>query len=242
MTESLERGGGIALWQQIAGRVRNDIATGRFGPGVRLPTEADLATEFGVNRHTVRRAISALTDEGLLRVEQGRGSFVTEDVLDYRVGKRTRFTEIVAEQRRAPGGKLVRAAEVAADGQVAKALGIRRGAPVILIERVSEVDGRPIGVSAHYFPKKRFPELIERYRETGSITKSLNALGVLDYVRASTHVTVRLPTADEARRLGQAASKPVLVTESLNVDSDGQVVEFGRARFAGDRVRLVLQT
>ena len=51
-----------------------------------------LSERFGVNRHTVRRAISTLVEQGLLRVEQGRGTFVAEDVVEFVVGERTRFT------------------------------------------------------------------------------------------------------------------------------------------------------
>ncbi|MBN8910269.1 MAG: GntR family transcriptional regulator, partial [Rhodospirillales bacterium] len=79
------RNEGVALWRQIAGRLQQDIAGGGLPPGARLPTEAELSQQFGVNRHTVRRALEELSRAGLVRVEQGRGSFVAEDVLDYTV-------------------------------------------------------------------------------------------------------------------------------------------------------------
>src|SRR3546814_2442917 len=59
-----------------------------------------------VNRHTLRRGVASLEQEGLLRVEQGRGTFVQERVVDYRLGKRTRFTENILKQSRIPSGEL----------------------------------------------------------------------------------------------------------------------------------------
>src|SRR3546814_18214382 len=71
------RAGG-ALWRQIAETVEKDIRGQVYEPGQRLPTEAELAERFSVNRHTVRRGIAFLEQEGVLRVEQGRGTFVQE--------------------------------------------------------------------------------------------------------------------------------------------------------------------
>src|SRR5262249_884610 len=74
----IERGGGIAMWRQIAGRIRMGISSSELGKDGRLPPEMELSARFGVNRHTVRAAIAALVQEGVLRSEQGRGTFVAE--------------------------------------------------------------------------------------------------------------------------------------------------------------------
>ena len=86
------REAGVSLWRQIVRIIEADIASGTHQPGARLPTEAQLAVRFGVNRHTIRRALEELSRNGLVRVEQGRDSFVAEDVLDYEVAARTRFS------------------------------------------------------------------------------------------------------------------------------------------------------
>ena len=100
---------GVAIWKQIAETLEKDISAGGFKPGEKMPTEAILSERFRVNRHTVRRAIGDLTARGLVRVEQGRGTFVAEDVVEFVVGESTRFTELLVSQRRTPGGHLLRA-------------------------------------------------------------------------------------------------------------------------------------
>ena len=52
------------LWQAISNALREDMAEGRYRPGDKLPTEAELAERFGVNRHTIRHAISVLVEMG----------------------------------------------------------------------------------------------------------------------------------------------------------------------------------
>ena len=69
---------GLPIWRQIADTISSEISTSVYAPGQKLPTESELATRFGVNRHTVRRAVASLQDVGLLRVEQGRGTFVSD--------------------------------------------------------------------------------------------------------------------------------------------------------------------
>ncbi len=65
------------IWQVIAETLRAELADGRYAPGEKLPTEAQLAGRFGVNRHTVRRALSELGTEGLVWSRRGAGVFVS---------------------------------------------------------------------------------------------------------------------------------------------------------------------
>src|SRR4030088_3041402 len=95
---SIARGGGHAVWRQIAERIETDIGAGRLPPGARLPNEMQLAETFAVNRHTVRRALAELAAKGLVRASVGRGTFVELPRLAYSIGPRTRFSEIVERE------------------------------------------------------------------------------------------------------------------------------------------------
>lgn len=238
----LARMSGVALWRQIEQAIESDIRLKTFGPGDRLPTEAELSSRFGVNRHTVRRAIAGLQERGVVRVEQGRGSFVQENVVDYRLGRRTRFSENVFNLRREPGTELLRMQRLRADKTVAQMLDLRVGDPVIALETRRSVDGRPLNIGTHHFPLRRFPTLGEAYKAERSITGALRRLGVADYTRKTTRVTARLPDGDEARLLMQPRNHPVLVTESVNVDEADRPIEYGVARFAAERVQFVFET
>lgn len=237
----VDRGRGVALWRQIQETLEHEIMAGVHTPGAQLPPENELAARFGVNRHTLRRAVSELADRGLVRVFQGRGSFITEDIIDYKVSRRTRFSEHFQRMRREGSGKVIRAAQEPASAVVAKNLGLRRGRPVFVIERIGIVDSRCVSVTAHYFPAERFEGMLEAYEKTGSITKALHRLGVSDYFRQTTRVTARMPSAEDARLLQQPRSRPILVTENVNVDTEDRIIEYGVGRWASDRVQLVFE-
>lgn len=229
---------GSPLWRHIADSVAGEIHHRVFAPGDRLPTEAELARRFGVNRHTVRRAIASLQDFGLVRIEQGRGTFVQEDIVDYPLSSRTRFSEIIERQAKTPSGALLRAATIPADEAVSGALGVALGAPVALIETIGKADGQPISLAGHHFSLDRFPDVFSVYEAEGKVTPMLRRLGVDDYFRKSTTVTARMPSSYEMRHLRVARMTPILCLEAINVDSRGLPVEYGLTRFSSSRVQI----
>jgi GntR family transcriptional regulator, phosphonate transport system regulatory protein len=232
---------GIALWRQIAGQLQQAIGNGGYTPGARLPTEAELSQHFRVNRHTVRRALEELTRAGLVRVEQGRGSFVAEDVIEYAVEPRTRFSEWIRKHNKEPSGRVLQLKETAATAHVAAGLGIRAGARIVLMERLGFADGRPVSLATHHFPAVRFRGLLEALRGSTSITAALKSVGVEDYLRQTSRVSARLPSPEEAALLGMPRNRPVLVCENTNVDRAGAVVEYGVGLYPTPRVQIVFE-
>jgi len=232
---------GVALWRQIASIIEADIAAGRCPPGARLPTEAAFAASFGVNRHTVRRALEELSHAGLVRVEQGRGAFVAEDVLDYTVGPRTRFSEWIQKQNKEPSGQVLALAELAAPANIARGLGIRTGARVVHYRRLGLADGRPVSLTDHYFSAQRLPGMLAALRTESSITAALRRVGIDDYLRESSKVTARAPGTGEASLLRTARNRPLLICENINVDRAGAVVEFAISRYPTPRVQIIFE-
>ncbi len=231
---------GIAVWRQIERTILGEIEGKRLPPGARLPSEHDLAERFGVNRHTARHALQALSERGVIRIEKGRGSFVESSMVDYRIAPRTRFSENIASDSRTPSGELVRSLELTADSLMAEALKIEIGTPVILLETMGIADGQRISLGAHYFAKDRFAKILQHYNRLGSITKALAKMGVTDYFRKSTRISARLPDKREARLLRQKPTEPVLIVESVNVDPQGSPIEYGVACMSGGRTQLVV--
>lgn len=229
------------LWRQIATTLATEIGAAGPQPGARLPTEAQLAARFAVNRHTVRRAIEVLVRSGLVRVEQGRGAFVADAIIDYPVTGRTRFNEWIRRQNREPTGQVLHVQEKPCPPLVAAGLGVDRGSPVVVMERLGLADGVPVSLGSHHFPSLRLPGIMAAMQAAPTITAALLAVGVADYMRQSTRVSARMPTAVEAGLLKVPRSRPVLVTENVNVDASGRVIEFGITRYPSGRVQVVFE-
>ncbi len=75
----------IPLYHQVHLTIRQRIQDGVYPPGSTMPTEQELTGQFGVSRITIRRALGALTEEGLIRRERGRGTFVAGGMYSPRV-------------------------------------------------------------------------------------------------------------------------------------------------------------
>ncbi|WP_372426663.1 phosphonate metabolism transcriptional regulator PhnF [Salinarimonas chemoclinalis] len=238
---SLVRGEGVAAWRQIVDGLEADIAAGRLAPGDRLPAETRLAGRFGVNRHTVRRALGVLAARGLVRATQGRGTFVEARPLAYPIGPRTRFTEIVAGAGRQASGALTSARERGADAWAAERLGIAEGAPVLELVTTRSADGTPIALATNVFPLPRFAGLDARFRETGSLTRAYASMGVTDYSRLASTFGARPAGPDDAAALDLAPGRILLVLDNVNVDAEGLRIQATRALFPADRVEMVVE-
>src|SRR5262249_7158668 len=154
----------------------------------------------------------------------------------------TRFSENLLRQGRHPTAELLRAVDVPASKRAARALEVKIGTPLVLLETLSAIDGRPASLGQHFLPARRFPGVAEVYERTRSITKAFIEYGIADYRRRSTRVIARMPEPDEARQLRMPSARPLLVTESLNIDPQGRPIEYGIARFVADRIQLVIDT
>ncbi len=228
----------ISVWKTIAATLTDEIAAGIYPAGEKLPTEAQLATRFGVNRHTVRRALGDMADHGLLYARRGAGVFVATVPTEYPLGRRVRFHQNVLDTGRTPSRQILRIETLPVTAKQAQALGLSAGASVHLLEGLSLADGLPLARFISVFPAQRFPNFPEHMMTQGSVTAALAACGLSDYTRASTRLTAKLADPILARHLQIPDGAAVLRSEAVNIDASGQAVEYGMTWFAGDRVTL----
>lgn len=237
----MRRGTGVTLWRQIAERLEEEIATGALKAGQRLPVETDLAQTFGVNRHTLRRALAHLSERGLIEATAGRGTFVKEPPLRYPIGARTRFSEIVSAGGREPFGRFLGSTVEPASEEVARELAIPEGSPVLRIESTHEADGLPICVGSFWFREERCKDLDLIYAATGSLTRALATIGIEDYRRKETRITARPATSAEMELLSLPHGRVVIVLERVDMEMDGTPLQWGRSSFVADRVQLIFR-
>jgi GntR family transcriptional regulator, phosphonate transport system regulatory protein len=233
---------GVALWRQVADGIERGIADGRYVAGERLPGETEIAETYRVNRHTVRRALAALAERGLVRAERGSGTYVETPRLAYPLRSRTRFSEIVGAGGREPRGQLIEANEEPATRELARVLALKTGAPLVRIESVRLADRTPICVSTSWLSAEQFPDAGRVFANVRSMTKLLEHYGVGDYRRGSTRITAAIAEATDATRLDLALGRPVIVVDSTDLDINGKPLVTKHSRFAAERVEFVVES
>jgi GntR family phosphonate transport system transcriptional regulator len=230
---------GVIVWRKIEEALQRDIADGAFAAGAKLPIEKDLATRFGVNRHTVRRALASLRERGLISIEPGRGVFARGPAISYPVGHRVRFSENIGHLSSFVRGEMIGSRHVAAPERIALDLDVPVGSTIIAVDDLRRIDGSPLTFTTHYFPLPRFADMPVLFAETGSITRSLAQLDVHDYLRRLTRIHARGATQEESTTLGCDLAAPILVVECINADVEGRPIEFGYSRSVGETMEMV---
>lgn len=90
------------LSDQVTGKIRQDIAQHKYKAGEKIPSEPELMELYGVGRSTIREAIKTLAMTGVLRVQQGSGTFVNanpqNETIDQRL-RRADFDQINAVRK-----------------------------------------------------------------------------------------------------------------------------------------------
>ena len=227
-------------WRRIADSLEQYIENTGLKPGDQLPTEAHLTALFGVNRHTLRRALRVLEESGRLEARQGRGRFVRLPAIPYPLLEFPRFSNLLTDMGIAPHvevrGVVLRRGT---DLELLK-LKLREGSKVVEVRRQGFAAALPVSQSLHIFPANRLARTSLETSAWHSVTEALRKSGIQSFRRLETQITARLPTAPERASLHLPRHVPVLVTESLNVDERGWPIELGRALLASDRVALEL--
>jgi GntR family phosphonate transport system transcriptional regulator len=233
----LQRQGDVPLYRQISNLLEQEIHS-HHDAGDYLPAEHELAARFNVNRHTLRRAVDELVAMGLLERQHGKGTQVLQTTLHYTIGRNTRFTENLEALGLHPVSRVTRKLKVPASGGVARRLGLADGEPVILIDTIREIDGRPYCLISHFLPYHGF-EVVHHEYHAGSLHQFIRAHLGLALHRAESLVTAVQPMGDDASLLQMPRQQPVLRVKSVNTDShSGRPVEYSLARWRADLVQL----
>lgn len=234
------------LWEQTADYLREAIESGVYPDGSRLPAERELCLELDVSRVTLRKALSALVDEGVLSASHGRGWYVSpsatttsapstgsgdwSNVLESFSETAARMglvaDSVVFEQRIAP-----------ASLDEAEELVVAPGTPILHLGRVRRLDGVPIAVDRTRCAAHLLPRAQELDFSSASLYAELSAAGI-EIARAETTIEAREADQSAANRLSMEPGRPILVMRQAAVDSSGRPVLLSAIEYSGERYRL----
>ncbi|TQC50979.1 GntR family transcriptional regulator [Rhodococcus sp. WS4] len=219
-------------------RVRTELEAilAELEVGDPVPAERELAVRCTVSRETVRQAIHELLVEG--RVERrGRGTVVASPKLVQPLSLRS-YTEGAVSQGRVPGRELVTFEELGADADLAEALGLAVGAPVIHLERVLLADDEKIGLESTHLPAARFGEMARSFDPGTSLYAAIRETGVV-FASATERIETVLASPREAALLDSTTAMPMLRLHRVSLDTDGIPIERVRSLYRGDRIAFL---
>lgn len=236
-----DRDGPVSLYVQLKRFILDQIENGDLQPSSRLPSERQLSEEFGVSRTTVRRALDDLAREGHIFTRVGRGTFVAERKIDQNLQVLTGFTQDMQERDLKASARILDSGLLQASAELAGALHIQEGAQVVRLKRLRIADGVPLAVESAHLPHHLCPGVLEHDLETGSLYEVLGNRYGLKLARAKQKIEAVLANEEEAQLLGLVRPSPVLLMERRTYLSSGDVIEYVKSAYRGDRYTFHVQ-
>jgi GntR family transcriptional regulator len=209
------------------------LIEGGLKPHDKMPTERELAEQFGVTRLTVRRALDQLDHEGRVYRTQGAGTFVSEPRIAKSV-ELTSFSDDMRARGLKPGSLVTKVVEVPAGAEIGSQLGISPRDRVTHIHRVRTADSAPMCIEHTYIPVSLAPGLSQLPLE-GSLYDALDDRFHLRVSKAeqSVHATVLDP--ELARLLDVAEFSPAFRVTRVAFDSRNRRMEYAESLYRADR-------
>lgn len=196
-----------------------------------IPSERELVERFGVSRSTIRSAISALVQEGILQKKQGVGTFITYRPVRDWLGQLRSFTETINSLGMIPGSKLLYNGIEHASATISSILGVEK---IYVIERLRFADNMPVAIEKHYYPIEIGEQLIKYDLDKAVIYNLLEmSLGIILWEAEQSMSCVR-PTKKEIELLNIDDNTGVLISERVLYDSEKRPIEFLRTCYHPD--------
>jgi GntR family transcriptional regulator len=227
---------------QIAETLLDRIETGDLRPGDRLPSERDLSEQLGVNRTTLRQGLQILELRGLVRREQGNGTFIARPRLDREAAEIFRFTKGIARRGLTPGAKLVSLEQRLVESSMARELSVPLSSRAYFLMRLRTINQEPVMLERYLIPVQRAPKLEEHDLEARSVFEILESEYGLTIHRARQTLEPVIATDFEAEVLQVEPGSPLMMERRLSFNEAGEPLESGKDLYRGDRFRFVTES
>ncbi len=238
----INRNSAEPLYLQIRNSLLQAIRDGLLSPNQRVPSERELSEMTGVSRMTVRQALQSLISDGVLYTVPGKGTFVScGPKIEQNLQRLSGFTKSVRAQGFTPGSRVLSVDRFPASEEIARALNIHPGTPVIRIVRQRLVDGMPVALESAHLDATRFSGLDDVDFSTSSLYDVLQDRYNVSLVRAKQVIEAQEVEEDIAPLLGLNAHKPVLAMERVTYDANNTPIEYVRSFYRADRFRLKVE-
>lgn len=224
----------IPRYYQLKEILESRIESGEFQIGNKFPTDEELCAEYRLSRGTVRRALDMLVENGKLRREQGRGTFVNSPALSPVYFRLANFDEEMKSRGWKPSTKLLNLRKFPATGEIAKHLQILAGDDVIEISRLRLADGRPMAYETRYLCFKTCPQLLDEDLENQPIHTLLIDKYNIPLLRAWYTIEARVLSAKEAELLQLEPGSASFAVERVTYTTNDRPVTWYRTLYRGD--------
>lgn len=229
----------IPAYQNVYNQIRAEIVSGHYAPGSFLPTEKDLEEIYSVSRTTIRTAVNKLAGEGLLKVQQGRGTTVLEPSVArapvlHSGAKSLSLTNSLKRQGYAVSTKAIGLEKIQANAELAKTMNLPEGTPVYKLQRIQYADNVPISYTLSHITVSAAPGLEEFMPFQNGLYDVLEREYHFAFEEIDETFTAVGADFVESQLLQIPAGTPLFCGKRL-VSSNGQTTEYTISKSVGNK-------
>lgn len=233
-----DRESAAPVYRQIADHIDRVLADANAAAGQRLPSEEALAAAFAVNRATLRRAIQALVERGVVVQVHGRGTFATSR----RIIEQALASSLISFSEALKAAGIPFTTQTLAVGTrpppASVAARLRSGGEVWQVRRLRFVEGVPVILLDNYLPRALFPDLGEQDLAASQLFTVLTRhYGAAPHDGTRTFQAV-LARGEVAALLRIGVGAPVMYAEQTTRRQDGTPIEASDMWIPGERFKL----
>lgn len=241
MDSVIKRNSPFTLSYQLKQILEEMVSSGKYKIGDPFPTERDIAEQFKVSRITVREAIGHLVYQGILRREQGRGTFVTQPKAYERINELISYRQDMRNRGMKPSSKVLALKLERPSWEVMNSLRLGESDKVIKLARLRLADKDPMTIQTAYLSYKVCPEVYEKDFDwtTQSLNLVLKDLG-FEVVSAVQRISADTANDLEAELLGIPSGSPLLIGEQISYLGNDRPIETLKSVYRADRYDIVV--
>ena len=234
MGEYLDKSAALPMHAQLYQILKERINAGEYPANSRMPSEADIQSEFDVSRITARRAVTDLERDGYVRKKRGSGTIILPQKQYRDSFQFSGYSEDAIAHGDHPGSIILECKEVPADIRVSEMLKVEPGETVTYLKRLRLTNGHINGLHETYISHRYdFRIHTDDFDSMTSLYDYYDKQGI-ELDSADENISAKMPNTSIRKELYMEENQPVFYRERVTYDKEGGVVEYSQNYYRAD--------
>lgn len=234
----IDKNSSTPLYMQVQNHLVEAIKSGDYGPGAQVPSELEIASEYGISRMTARKALDNLVSKGILYRRKGKGTYVADSVVSYGLSTMLSFSRTLRARGYDVVTRVLTVDVIPASLEVINHLQLAVDSKVIIIRRLRLIEGQPAAIHTAFLEHAVFAPVLQVDLSQQSLLDTIQSISGNQIAYTKDSVQADLLTADEARLLNVETGSPALRVEGVAYSADAHPTRYSRAVYRGDMFKF----
>ena len=234
----IDKNSSVPLYVQVQNRLMKGIESGEYVPGAQVPSELEIASEYGISRMTARKALENLVNKGILYRRKGKGTYVADSMVSYGLSTMLSFSRTLRARGYDVVTHVLAVDVIPASLEVINRLQLAVDSKVIVIRRLRMIEGIPAAIHTAFLEHALFAPILERDLSKQSLLDAVQSISGMQVAYTKDIVQADLLAPEEARLLEVEAGRPALRVEGVAYTAETHPTRYSRAIYRGDMFKF----